>query len=53
MSKEWTGDDDVPPHERVRLVKDEERDEGTAVAFGRVGAKPVLSVRFCPRTGDS
>ena len=55
MSKKWTGAeaDDVPPHERVRLVKDDEQDEGTAVAFGRVGAKPALSVRFCLRTGDS
>ncbi len=53
MSKKWS-DEDVPPHERpVRLVKDDEPDEGTAVAFGRVGAKPALSVRFCLRTGDS
>ena len=43
----------LPPHERpVRLIKDEDG-EDTPVAFGRVGAKPALSVRFCLRTGDS
>ena len=53
-NKKWTGDDDIPPHERVRLVKSEpDAEDGEAVAFGRVGRKAVPSVRFCLRTGDS
>ena len=51
--KRWT-EDDVPPHERVVPLKGAgEADDEVAVAFGRVGAKPALSVRFCLRNGDS
>lgn len=52
MNGRPSADDHLPPHERVAGRRGGEPEEETT-SFGRIGNRPLLSVRFCKRDGTA